>query len=156
MPEVADVLRFHSKIRRETSDGCWEWMGTRFDSGYGAFHLKGKLRRAHRVMWEWSNGSTPDGVFVCHHCDNPACVNPVHLFLGTPQDNMTDKVNKGRLVASPGQRNGMWGKYKSHCKHGHPLSGQNLMVISGERRCRACRYATHKRWRKKKAYAESA
>jgi hypothetical protein len=75
---------------------CWEWTGARFRYGYGAQGWKGKNHKAHRIAWELVNGPIPDGMCICHHCDNPPCCNPAHLFLGTMQDNMDDKHAKGR------------------------------------------------------------
>lgn len=77
-------------------DGCWEWNGPRNKSGYGFFAIEGNSIRAHRYSYERSNGQIPEGLLVCHHCDNPPCVNPDHLFLGTHQDNANDMVAKGR------------------------------------------------------------
>lgn len=134
----AAVTRFWSKVDRPV-DGCWEWKAGKFRYGYGAFSLKEKLLKAHRVSYELAYGPIPEGMYVCHHCDNPPCVNPTHLFIGTPQDNMTDKIRKGRLVACPGERNGMWGVRKTHCKQGHELTGDNVYVNKGQRHCQACR-----------------
>ncbi len=75
-----------------TNTGCWEWQGTRQSAGYG---LLGH-RYVHRLAWALSNGTLPTGMQICHHCDNPPCCNPAHLFLGTGADNAQDSVSKGR------------------------------------------------------------
>lgn len=91
----SDIKRFWGKTQRRES-GCLEWMAGKFERGYGAFQIAGKTRKAHRLSWEISHGPIPSGMFVCHKCDNPACVDPEHLFLGTAKDNNQDMVNKGR------------------------------------------------------------
>jgi hypothetical protein len=82
---------------------CWLWIGAKKATGYGYTSLSGKGVRAHRASWEIHRGPIPDGLCVLHKCDNPPCVNPDHLFLGTQQDNMTDKYNKGRQNIPSGQ-----------------------------------------------------
>lgn len=93
-PELA--VRFWSKVDR--TGECWEWTGYRDPNGYGRFSVGGRggsVQLAHRYAWEMQNGSA-NGLFVCHHCDNPPCVNPAHMFLGTQVDNMRDMASKGR------------------------------------------------------------
>ena len=83
-------------------DGCWVWEASKFKSGYGIFTINKKPFRAHRIAFTlYKMPSIPDGLHVLHKCDNPSCVNPDHLFLGTHQDNMTDMCNKGRHVTHP-------------------------------------------------------
>lgn len=89
------MKRFFDKIIK--SDGCWTWNASLRSKGYGAFKFKGKVVLAHRFSWIFHNGDIPDGLSVCHKCDNPICVNPNHLFLGTHSDNMKDAFNKKRL-----------------------------------------------------------
>jgi hypothetical protein len=90
-----DLLeRFWRKVRK--TDGCWEWTASFRGLGYGQIKVNQKMLYAHRVSWEMANGPIPDGLCVLHHCDNPPCVNPDHLFLGTQADNMRDKVRKNR------------------------------------------------------------
>jgi len=90
------IERFFSKVNILSPDECWEWKAGTFKSGYGAFFIDGNNEGAHRVSWKIHNGKIPEGLSVLHKCDNPLCVNPDHLFLGTQEDNMTDKVSKGR------------------------------------------------------------
>lgn len=93
--------RFWSKV--EKSDGCWEWQGSR-TKGYGKFWAgSGGLVRAPRFSWKLHNGPIPDGLHVLHSCDNPPCVRPDHLFLGTNLENIRDRMAKGRRtrIATP-------------------------------------------------------
>lgn len=95
------IDRFTKKVKIADS-GCWEWMGALgggpYKKGmYGVFWFNGASVGAHRWIYEYVHQKNiPIGIFICHHCDNPKCVNPAHLFEGTAADNMIDKVNKGR------------------------------------------------------------
>jgi len=98
--------RFWEKVH--VSSGCWIWLGSRKEKGYGSIGLfgNGHSARAHRVAWLLSNGEIPIGLCVLHRCDTPACVNLDHLWLGTNFDNTTDMISKNRKVILSGERNG--------------------------------------------------
>lgn len=81
--------------------GCFVFMGSLDDSGYGRVKVNGKAVRAHRLAYELSNGPIPAGLLVCHTCDTPSCVNPAHLFLGTHQENWKDAFRKNRASPLP-------------------------------------------------------
>jgi hypothetical protein len=84
-------------------DGCWGWKKALDKSGYARISMgRSKIILGHRASWIIHNGLIPDDIFVCHHCDNPGCTNPEHLFLGTPKDNVQDCLNKKRRTASSG------------------------------------------------------
>lgn len=95
--------RFFSRVSKEKS-GCWQWIGTTNKYGYGIICVDYKFKRAHRYSWEIHNGEIPKGLCVCHHCDNPKCVNPKHLFIGTKKDNTNDMMSKKRNNPPLGER----------------------------------------------------
>ena len=91
--------RFWARVRRDDSeDGCWVWTGSLMTRGYGRLWVKGRREGAHRVAYEIAYGPFDKALRVLHHCDNPPCVRPKHLFLGTQLDNMRDAARKGRMT----------------------------------------------------------
>lgn len=111
-----DIARFFSKVQKQHGlNDCWIWTAGKGTKGYGIFSMRHKDYKAHRVSYEIHFGYIPEGLLVCHKCDNPSCVNPSHLFTGTHQDNVDDKNKKGRARYAPpfGEKHGMHKLVKS-------------------------------------------
>lgn len=130
-----DRERFNSKFGIRLPDGCWTWIAGKNARGYGQFRVKGRTYLAHRVAFQSANGILPADQVVRHKCDNPECVNPEHLILGSQADNMRDMSERGRVRNQNSDR--------SHCDNGHPLTEDNILSAPsirnhGWRRCRTC------------------
>lgn len=99
-------IRFWENVLKQPGDNCWKWLG-HFNGGkYPGLWYKGRVHGAHRLSWMIHCGDISDGLMVLHDCDNPECTNPSHLFLGTNQDNIDDKVKKGRQPRQKGEEHG--------------------------------------------------
>lgn len=124
--------RFWLKVGKRGPDECWEWLSGKHSDGYGKFWLDGRTELAHRFAYELMRGPIPDGLQIDHLCRNRACVNPSHMEI------VTGEVNTLRGLSFAAQN-----ARKTHCAHGHPLSGDNVYITSdGERVCRTCKRAT--------------
>lgn len=110
IPEITSKIktRFFRYVSKGTEDSCWEWSGAMDKDGYGFFWVAGKLYRSHRVSWVIHQSPIHASLLVLHRCDNPRCVNPDHLFLGTDADNADDRERKGRGNKATGTRNGAY------------------------------------------------
>lgn len=130
--------RFWQKVRK--SDGCWEWTARVSPEGYGEFWDDRNVR-AHRFSWSLVNGPIPDGLMVCHRCDNPRCVRPDHLFLGTNRENIRDMMAKGRHSVMSVRAS------QTHCIRGHAFDAVNTNYKQdGRRQCKACKIIRNRRY----------
>lgn len=124
------TVRFLKRLPSGTD--CWEWPGARNKAGYGVFVTGGRSNQtrylAHRVSFVIHKGQLPDGMLVCHTCDNPPCCNPDHLFMGDGWANMRDAVAKGRIRTAG-----------THCPHGHEYNADNTVYYKDVPMCRTCK-----------------
>jgi hypothetical protein len=98
------IKKFWSHVIQGGPDECWGWTGLSLSHGYGQMLFHNKMWRAHRIAWVLTNGPIPRGLCICHHCDNPICTNPSHLFIATQLDNIHDMRQKGRGTKPPNGR----------------------------------------------------
>lgn len=129
--------RFLKHVKK--GDGCWEWTGSKFVSGYGRININGKTYRAHRLSAQLYLDNYTEELLVCHTCDNRICVRPDHLFMGTAFDNMQDMSRKGR---SPYQQ-------ITHCPHGHEYTKENTWYQNGWRYCRECKLLRMRKYQRR-------
>lgn len=120
--------RFWDKVSIEQVSGCWLWTGSANEKGYGDLWFGDRLERAHRLSYEFLVRDYPQHWVICHRCDTPSCVNPNHLFAGTPAMNTADMMAKGRYV--PRAKRG------ANCRRGHELIPENTLAGGG---CRVCK-----------------
>lgn len=141
--------RMNLLAKIDTSPGpnkCWPWKGHKNFKGYGMFGFMGAARKAARVlMYFYLGKQIPDGKFVCHSCDNPECMNPAHLFIGSPADNLQDSITKGRFKASEYGKRNKGKRYAKACRHGHEYLPGSYKEINGFRSCNMCRKAKQRK-----------
>lgn len=133
--------RFDEKVNQSPGLGpngdCWEWQAfINPSSGYGVFRMEKQQMGAHRASYLLHTGPIPDGMVVRHRCDNPICVNPAHLLVGTDFDNMRDMALRGRG----------WQQLKTHCPKGHEYTPENTYIQPSKpnfRFCRICKKAAN-------------
>lgn len=133
--------RFEQKLTIDPQSGCWNWIGFQDGKGYGRVSLLGRPRPAYRVAYEMYCERIPEGMHLDHLCRNPKCCNPDHLEPVTPAEN----TRRGKAAEVARDR---W-LHKSHCKNGHPFSGENLIITEKQRICRTCRTLRKRAYREK-------
>ena len=125
--------RFLERVVR--TSGCWWWVGRRNELGYGHIETSGKEMRSNRMSWILATGRNPGNLHVLHVCDNPSCVRPGHIYLGTHQQNMRDVAERRRGGNAK----------KTHCKNGHAFSPENTKMAYARRWCIVCTRAAARR-----------
>jgi len=146
---MEDLILYKEKLDKKSilneNTKCIEWTGSK-RRGYGALNFRGKNNFAHRVSYIVHKGEIPTGLFICHTCDNKICVNPEHLYAGTPKQNMEDKMERGRFF------NGH--SAKTHCTNGHEYTEENThwrksgsKTSTPWRACKICAAERGKKWR---------
>lgn len=145
--------RFWSNVDKRGPDECWPWTAHVNRKGYGRITADGRSRPAPQVAWSLANRCTfPVGLLACHSCDNPSCVNPAHIWPGTPSQNMLDAVRKGRWKGSrQGQRHTSFPRFPRVRQL--PACGHDpdhfFLDCNGSHRCRVCARATERRYRER-------
>jgi hypothetical protein len=113
---------YHSRLRKKIKEksiiinSCWEYQGFLDEDGYAMFNYRGLSKRAHRISYLCFKGKIPSGLLICHTCDNRKCLNPDHLYAGTPKDNMQDAINRGRFPKGPNKFKGHLGEINCKAK----------------------------------------
>lgn len=130
-------IRFEGFTRK--TRGCHLWAGVIHPDGYGVFHFEGSNKRASRIAYQFFIGPIPDGLHVLHSCDVRSCVNPKHLFVGTNNDNVQDKIRKGRC----------FNQLKKICRNGHPYNKKNTYRWETQRACRICNTLATTKYKKR-------
>ena len=128
--DAATVAKIKSRCRI-LDNGCWEFLGTRNDAGYGQYIYRGQRIATHRIMHQLVNGPIPDDHYCCHRCDFPPCCNPAHTFGAPPGANTADMLSKGRHYKQA----------NTHCPRGHSFEEHGRVDGGRKRSCRACERA---------------
>ena len=138
--------RFWSKVDKGGPDECWLWQAATDGWGYGRSSVRGKTKLAHRVSYELEKGPIPEGLCVCHSCDVPPCVNPQHLFVGTQQDNITDRYKKGRSASGEKHGRAKLTDFEVRLIRASDKPQRELAVDFGVGQQQVSHIKNHKRW----------
>ena len=93
--ESEDISKFWTRVNKQDSEECWNWLGAKDINGYGKFSFLGRTILAHRLAWKITYGDIPEGLLILHKCNNSSCVNPQHLYVGNQSNNMLDRTKSG-------------------------------------------------------------